>query len=117
MTTRSASTTSAAGSYPACSSKPAIRSEACTFIWQPNVSTRYLSANGSPSVSGLGAFAFAFCVDFAFRPARVSKQFPGGRQHRLRRGAARQHARQFLDTPVLVQTANSGFRAAAADPL
>ena len=41
MTTTSASRSSAVGSYPAWSRRPAMRSESWTFIWQPYVSMKY----------------------------------------------------------------------------
>ena len=41
MTTTSALASSSIGSRPSCSNSPAIRSESCSFIWQPNVRTTY----------------------------------------------------------------------------
>ena len=38
-TTTSASARSAAGTSPSASSRPAMRSESCSFIWHPNVRT------------------------------------------------------------------------------
>src|SRR5207237_2908660 len=41
-TTTSASAASAAWVYPSPSSMPTMRSESCSFIWQPNVRTKYV---------------------------------------------------------------------------
>src|SRR2546425_2712824 len=71
MTTRSASIASAVDSKPACSRSPAIRSESWTFIWQPNVSIRYLRATElCPRSFCVPRALCVLCAlpDFRFRP-------------------------------------------------
>src|SRR5262245_36792460 len=55
-TTTSASSTLAAGRNPSASSRPAIRSESCSFIWHPKVRTRY---RDTPDSLAMGANATA----------------------------------------------------------
>src|SRR5580765_2438710 len=101
MTTRSASDASTAGSNPACSSRLAIRSESWKFIWQPNVSIRYLRATTSLHLTfRFRGFAFAFRLGFAFRP----RGGPTTEQLFRRRSQAgghrtAEHAPDFLDAP------------------
>src|SRR4029077_19336399 len=122
MTTTSASAASPVASYPACSRRPAIRSESWTFIWQPNVSIRYFLAN-LPLLS-LSPWTFAF----AFRPARRSG--PGGLpdglrlKHLTRRPSktigdrfAAQHPRHFVDAAVAIEGSHGRLRPARVDPL
>src|SRR6185369_10480216 len=115
---------SAAASKPACSRSPAIRSESWKFIWQPNVSMRYLRAT---STLRFRSFAFAFRRRFAFRlpaPAAGAHGRLTIRQHLARRGPqavgdrrASEHPAQFLHTPRLVEPRHRRARAAALDPL
>src|SRR5207253_505894 len=56
-TTTSAAAASVVGANPSCSSRPAIRSESCSFIWHPKVRIRYRPAIGIESSSA--AFARA----------------------------------------------------------
>ena len=87
MTTTSASAASAVASKPACSSSPAIRSESWKFIWQPNVSMRYLRA--TPTFR-FRSFAFAFRLRFAFRlPAAAGLAAAGCRFASISRAEAR----------------------------
>src|SRR5580765_777758 len=122
MTTTSASAASPVASYPACSRRPAIRSESWTFIWQPNVSIRYFLAN-VPLLS-LSPETFAF----AFRPARRSGpgSLPDGLRlkHLTRRPSktigdrfAAQHPRQLFDPAVAVEAFHRVLRPAPLDPL
>src|SRR5262249_19323416 len=102
MTTTSASAASSVASKPACSSNPAIRSESWTFIWQPNVSIRYLRATlaSVPSVSfvdlgvlvALRTFAFAL----RFRLQHLTSGLPEAIADRL----PSQHPRELGDAPV-----------------
>src|SRR4029077_7442722 len=122
MTTTSASAASPVASYPACSRRPAIRSESWTFIWQPNVSIRYSFANLRLLSFSLWTFAFAF------RPARRGR--PGGLpdglrlKHLTRRPPktmgvrlAAQHPRQLFDAAVAVEAFDGRLRPAPIDPL
>src|SRR5438309_10205857 len=107
MTTTSASAASLVASYPACSSSPAIRSESCPFIWQPNVSMRYFLAT-------LSTFAFR---PFAFAPPAAA---PRGAlpQHLTRRAPetignrfAAQHPRQLFHASGFVESEDGRPRA------
>src|SRR5437763_3507187 len=126
MTTTSASTASSVASKPACSSSPAMRSESWTFIWQPNVSIRYLRATRPHplcvlrSLCGLdrlrvlcslcvlrvlATFAFAF----RFRHQHLTGGAPKTIGHRL----TAQHPREFLDTAIRSQPLNGRVRPAS----
>src|SRR3982750_4703611 len=101
MTTTSASAASSVASNPACSRRPAIRSESWTFIWQPNVSMRYF----------LATFYDFRLSPFAFPP-------PG--KHLLRRSPqavgdpfAAEHAGELFDSAVAIQPDHGRPRAAA----
>src|SRR5258705_3530485 len=129
MTTTSASAASSVGSKPAWSRSPAIRSESWTFIWQPNVSMRYLRATH-----------FCLCVlralcilhrlltTFAFRPFAFAPRDVGAfgalLQHLTRRPPKAigdrfpaEHARQLVDPAPPVEAADGGMCASAIDPL
>src|SRR5580765_293691 len=132
MTTTSASAASVVASKPACSRSPAIRSESWTFIWQPNVSIRYLRAISLPEASlvlclplrpwqsPLPTFAFR---PFAFAPARPAaagpllKHLTRGPSEAIRDRFPAEHARHFVHASRLIQPRHRGPRASPLDAL
>src|ERR1019366_4677364 len=105
MTTTSASAASSVASKPACSSSPAIRSESWTFIWQPNVSIRYLRA----MFRGLSPFALRFRLPLRQHltgrgPKAIGNRFPT------------EHPRELVHALTGVQARDRGSGAAALDP-
>src|SRR4051794_4562355 len=122
MTTTSASAASSVASKPACSSRPAIRSESWTFIWQPKVSIRYLRATSKFSSASSVALAVpvranrTFAFAFRFRPDLSSHQhLTRGRPKAIADRFAAEHARDLLDAGRLVQPANRRARSSAVD--
>src|SRR5688500_7689143 len=124
MTMTSASASSSVDSRPAWSSRPAMRSESWTFIWQPNVSMRYFLA------TAVGfAFAFRFCFLFRLRPPGLPRagsrsarrprrqQLAGAGPHRFGDRGAANHPRDLLHPSVGVQALDRCRGAVAADVL
>src|SRR5262245_43931406 len=64
-TTTSAASTDAARSSPSASSRPAMRSESCSFIWHPKVRTKYVRVT-TGKVRRAGTDRPASFVDPAF---------------------------------------------------
>src|SRR3954454_739119 len=123
MTTTSASAASSVASNPACSSRPAMRSESWTFIWQPKVSIRYLRATSEFSSAPvialrvLGRAKPTFAFAFRFRPGLSSYQhLTRGRPKAIADRFAAEHARHLLDARRFVQPANRRARPSAVDP-
>src|SRR5439155_15023611 len=98
----SASAASSVASKPACSSNPAIRSESWTFIWQPNVSIKYLRATA--------AFRFR---PFAFRLQHLT----GGLPKAIGDRCSAEHARELVDAAVGIEPAHGRRGPPALDML
>src|SRR6476660_3750577 len=97
-----------------------MRSESWTFIWQPNVSMRYLRATSS---FRFRSFAFAFRFRFAFRlPADAphvvasGEQFLGRGLQSLRDRAA-EHTPDLLNARLPIEPRHAGLRATGDDAL
>src|SRR2546421_12888338 len=96
-----------------------MRSESCTFIWQPNVSIRYLGAI-FPTNRLLSPFAFAF------RPARrrlgptglacpLLQHLTSGPPKSVGNRFAAEHSRQLLHATGRIESPDNGGRATALD--
>src|SRR5207244_262215 len=107
-----------------------MRSESCTFIWQPKVSIRYFRATNLPSCPlcplcpwccvGLRfrPFAFAPRPRRAFRAARALHQhLTRGASETIAYGLAAEHARQLVNSLRVVETPNRCRRAPFLDSL
>src|SRR5262245_15313666 len=96
-----------------------MRSESWTFIWQPNVSIRYLRAT-SPFRFRPFAFAFRHWSSRTRRPkpARpLLQHLTGGAPKSLANRFAAKHPRQLLDPAVAGQPPDRRRGPPALDPL
>src|SRR5258708_20721948 len=92
-----------------------MRSESCTFIWQPKVSIRYLRAI-SAFLSRTFAFRFRLSLGRS-RAASLLEHLTGGAPQALGNRLAAEHARDFLHAAVAGEPADRRPGAAALDQL
>src|SRR5659263_544351 len=109
-----------------------MRSESCTFIWQPYVSMKYFilllvcrgappprptTSNSSASHSfparswvRFRSFAFAFCIFFA-----TGQQLARGGASRICRRGTTNHTRDLFDARSALEPRDVGLRATLPD--